>query len=321
MKIGLTETGVMECWNHGVMGAESGTQHSNTPVFHHSNPTCMQVIETIAAMRTWSEAQRRAERCIVFVPTMGALHEGHLALVRDARRRGDRVVVSIFVNPMQFGPKEDFAAYPRDLGRDRVLLEQEGVDALFFPSVSEIYPAGFQTHVEVENVSSPLCGAVRPGHFRGVATVVTKLFNIVKPQVAIFGEKDYQQLQVIRRFVRDLDMDVEIVGHPIVREKDGLAMSSRNAYLNAEERQAALCLSRSLCRAERLVRRGEKSAQRLLDAVSFEIGREALAQIEYVKLCDADTLTDVEVVDDKALLALAVRIGKTRLIDNRLLQR
>ncbi|MBM4261209.1 MAG: pantoate--beta-alanine ligase [Deltaproteobacteria bacterium] len=281
----------------------------------------MQVIERIADMRAWSEAERRAGRRIVFVATMGALHEGHLTLVRDARRRGDRVVVSIFVNPMQFGPKEDFTAYPRDLKRDQALLEGAAVDVLFFPAAAEIYPAGFQTHVEVENVSLPLCGAVRPGHFRGVATVVTKLFNIVKPHVAIFGEKDYQQLQVIRQFVRDLNLDVDVVGHPIVREKDGLAMSSRNAYLSAEERQAALCLSRSLCRAERMVRRGETSAQRLLEAVSSEIEREPLAQIEYAKLCDADTLADLESVQHKALVALAVRVGKTRLIDNRLLQR
>lgn len=281
----------------------------------------MKILERISDMRAWSETERRAGRRIVFVPTMGALHEGHLTLVRDARRRGDLVVVSIFVNPMQFGPKEDFSAYPRDLNRDRVLLEEERVDALFFPSVAEIYPTGFQTHIEVESVSLPLCGAVRPGHFRGVATVVTKLFNIVKPHVAIFGEKDYQQLQVIRQFVRDLDIEVEIVGHPIVREKDGLAMSSRNAYLNTAERQAALCLSRSLCRAERMLRRGERSAQVLLEAVCGEIGREASAQIEYVKLCDPATLADIESVSDRALLALAVRIGKTRLIDNRLLQR
>lgn len=314
MKIGM-----MEYWKGGVMGPEF---QPNAPLLQHSRGIAgMQVVQHISVMRAWSEVERRAGRRIAFVPTMGALHDGHLTLVRDARRRGDRVVVSIFVNPMQFGPKEDFAAYPRDLERDRALLEREAVDALFFPAVAEIYPANFQTHVEVESVSLPLCGVVRPGHFRGVATVVTKLFNIVKPHLAIFGEKDYQQLQVIRQFVRDLDMDVEIVGHPIVREKDGLAMSSRNAYLSTAERQAALCLSRSLCRAERMLRRGERSAQALLKTVHGEIEREALAQIEYVKLCDPATLADVDSVSDKALLALAVRIGKTRLIDNRLLQR
>jgi pantoate--beta-alanine ligase len=281
----------------------------------------MQVIESIAAMRRWSDCERTRERRIAFVPTMGALHDGHLALVRDARRRADAVVVSIFVNPTQFGPKEDFAAYPRDFARDRALLENESVGALFYPAVAEIYPANFQTHVEVEKTSLPLCGAVRPGHFRGVATIVTKLFNIMRPDIAIFGEKDYQQLQVIRQFVRDLDMNIEIVGHPIVREPDGLAMSSRNAYLNSAERQAALCLSRALCRAERMVRRGISGSTVLLEGVRCEIQREPLAQLEYVQLCDPETLQDVEAVDDRALLALAVRIGKTRLIDNRVLQR
>ena len=281
----------------------------------------MKIIEHIPEMRAWSESERRAGRRIVFVPTMGALHEGHLGLVRDAKKRGDRTVVSIFVNPLQFGPKEDFATYPRDLARDQSLLEREAVDALFYPAVEAMFPAHFQTHVEVEKISLPLCGAVRPGHFRGVATVVTKLLNIVRPHVAIFGEKDYQQLQVIKQFVRDLNMDVEIAGHPIVREADGLAMSSRNRYLNSQERQAALCLSRSLCRAERMLRRGERSGAALVEAVCREISNEALAHIEYVKLCDSETLADIDVVDDQALLALAVKIGKTRLIDNRVLQR
>lgn len=279
----------------------------------------MQIIHQISAMRRWSEGERRQEHRIVLVPTMGFLHAGHISLVRDAKTRGDRIVVSIFVNPIQFGPEEDFASYPRDLARDARLLEKEGVALLFHPSVEEMYPSGSQTYVEVEKLSLPLCGAFRPGHFRGVATVVVKLFNIVQPHVAIFGEKDFQQLQIIRRTVRDLSMDVEIVGHPIVREADGLAMSSRNAYLSPEERRAALCLSRSLCKAERLLRRGEASAQALIQLVRTELETEPLVQAEYVKLCDAQTLEDVAKVQSPAVLALAVRIGKARLIDNRVL--
>ena len=294
----------------------------NTPSLQYSNRyfSHMQIIEQIADMRRWSEGERRQAHRIVFVPTMGSLHEGHLSLVRDAKTRGERVVVSIFVNPMQFGPSEDFAKYPRDLQRDRSMLESLGVDILFHPTVAEIYPDGYQTHIEVENLSLPLCGIVRPGHFRGVATVVAKLFNIVQPHVAIFGEKDYQQLQIVRRLVRDLSMDIEIVGHPIVRESDGLAMSSRNAYLTAEERRAAVCLSRALCKAERLARRGETSAALLLQAVSAEISQEPLAQIEYAKLCDAETLQDVERLRGVAVLALAVRFGRARLIDNRVIR-
>lgn len=280
----------------------------------------MQIIEQIAAMRAWSEGERRRAQRIVFVPTMGSLHGGHLSLVRDAKGRGDRVVVSIFVNPMQFGPSEDFAKYPRDLPRDRALLDSLGIDVLFHPTVAEIYPDGYQTHIEVENLSLPLCGAARPGHFRGVATVVAKLFNIVRPHVAIFGEKDFQQLQVVRRLVRDLSMDIEIVGHPIVREADGLAMSSRNAYLTAGERRAAVCLSRALCKAEKLVRRGENSAAALLRVVVAELGQEPLAQLEYAKLCDADTLQEIDRVQGSAILALAVRFGRTRLIDNRVIK-
>ena len=266
-----------------------GLRNPITPILQYSSSfqlIPMQIIEHISDMRAWSEAERRQGRRIVFVPTMGSLHEGHLCLVRDARTRGDRVVVSIFVNPTQFGPSEDFAAYPRDLQRDRALLESLGVDVLFHPTVEEIYPDGYQTHVEVENFSLPLCGMVRPGHFRGVATVVTKLFNIVLPHIAIFGEKDFQQLQIIRQLVRDLNMDVEIVGHPIVREADGLAMSSRNAYLTPEERRAAVCLSRALCRAESWCGAARLPPRRLLDAVTAAIAKEPLARIEYVKLCD-----------------------------------
>src|SRR6266508_3596892 len=281
----------------------------------------MLVLEQISAMRDWSEAERRGGRRIVFVATMGFLHHAHVCLVREARKRGDRVVVSIFVNPTQFGPGEDFAGYPRDLARDCALMESEGVEVIFQPAVEEMYPRGYETHVEVKRLSAPLCGATRPGHFRGVATIVAKLFNIVRPHAAIFGEKDYQQLQLIRRMVRDLSMDVEIISYPIVREPDGLAMSSRNAYLAAAERQAAVCLPRSLCKAERLFNRGETSAQALIRLALAELAKEPLAKVEYVNLCDAETLDDVETIDDPAVLALAVRIGRARLIDNRVLTR
>lgn len=272
-------------------------------------------------MTDWSQAERQQGHRIAFVPTMGALHEGHLSLVRDAKRRGDRVVVSIFVNPTQFAPAEDFAAYPRDFARDCSLLEIEEIDVLFHPSAEEIYPLGNQTHVEVQQLSKILCGLQRPGHFRGVATVVTKLFNVVRPDVAIFGEKDYQQLQVIRRLVRDLLLDIEIVGHPIVRESDGVAMSSRNAYLNADQREAARCLSRSLSKAECLVRQGEVSAKTIVDAVIAELKAEPLAVVEYVAICDAETLEPLEQLGHSALLALSVTIGQARLIDNKVLLR
>jgi pantoate--beta-alanine ligase len=279
----------------------------------------MQTIDKISEMQRWSETERCQGRRISFVPTMGFLHEGHLSLVRHARSLGDRVVVSVFVNPTQFAPQEDYAAYPRDFERDHKLLDNEGVEILFSPAVQEMYPQGFQTRVEVSQLSTFLCGAHRQGHFQGVATVVSKLFNAVRPHVAIFGEKDYQQLQVIRSLVRDLNFDTEIVGHPIIREADGLAMSSRNAYLSAEERKAALCLFRSLNRAVSMVQTGEVTAQVITGAVKAEIARESLAQLEYVKVCDTMTLIEVDQVQDRALLALAVRIGRTRLIDNTIL--
>jgi pantoate--beta-alanine ligase len=280
----------------------------------------MQVIERIEEMRGWSDAERRRGRTIAFVPTMGFLHEGHLRLVRDGKQRGDRLVASIFVNPAQFAPQEDFAAYPRDFERDRRLLEKEGVDVVFHPSVAEMYPQGDQTRVQVQDLSGRLCGAFRPGHFDGVATVVAKLFNIVRPDTAIFGCKDFQQLQIIRRMARDMALAIEIVGHPTVREPDGLAMSSRNAYLNEAERQAALCLSRSLARAECLVKAGERRAAVLLDRVHGEIAAEPLARMEYATLCDPETLVEIDELGESALLALAVWIGRARLIDNIMLR-
>jgi pantoate--beta-alanine ligase len=280
----------------------------------------MKIIDTIPPMQEWSESERRHGRRIALIPTMGFLHEGHLSLVRDAKKRADRVVVSIFVNPTQFAPNEDFAAYPRDLEKDRKLLSGEGIDILFNPSAAELYPKDFQTAVDVKDMSGVLCGAHRPGHFRGVATVVAKLFNIVRPHVAVFGEKDYQQLQLIRRLARDLNFGVEIVGCPTVRDPDGLAMSSRNAYLTRDERKAALCLSRALHRAACLVKKGETAAPIIMDAAAAEIGSEPLARLEYARLCDTETLAELDYVKDRVLLALAVYIGKTRLIDNAVLE-
>jgi pantoate--beta-alanine ligase len=286
-----------------------------------SSDFTMRTIRNITEMTEWSQSERQQGRRIAFVPTMGALHEGHLSLVRKAKKRADRVVVSVFVNPAQFAPAEDFAAYPRNFGRDSALLEREAIDVLFHPAAEDIYPPGNQTYVEVRELSNTLCGAQRPGHFRGVATVVTKLFNVVRPHVAIFGEKDYQQLQIIRRLVRDLFLDVEIVGHPIVRESDGVAMSSRNAYLDADERKAARCLSRSLHRAECLVRQGETSAKAIVEVLIAELRNEPLAVIEYVAISDVETLEPLEQIRQSALLALSVTIGQARLIDNKVLLR
>ncbi len=280
----------------------------------------MLIIERINEMRLFSETGRRDGKRIALVPTMGFLHEGHLSLVREGRKRGDLLVVSIFVNPTQFGPHEDYRAYPRDLERDRTLLGREGADVLFHPPVEEIYPRGYKTFVEIEGLSSLLCGAFRPGHFRGVVTVVAKLFNVVRPHVAVFGLKDYQQFQILRRLVEDLNFDVELVGHPIVREEDGLAMSSRNAYLNQEERRAALSLCRSLRKAETLVRQGEREGERILAAVRSEIEKEPLARVEYVSLCDPGTLEEIQRINGEALLALAVWVGGARLIDNTILK-
>jgi pantoate--beta-alanine ligase len=278
----------------------------------------MQIVESVARMKEVAKEARASGRRLGFVPTMGYLHEGHRALIRAARERADWVAVSIFVNPTQFGPAEDLSRYPRDFPRDTELCRSAEVDALFAPSAAEMYPTGFQTCVDVEELSKPLCGAVRPGHFRGVATVVAKLFHVVGPDVAVFGEKDYQQLQVIRRLVRDLSMDVEIVSVPTVREADGLALSSRNAYLSQEERARALSLSRALGRAEELVRAGEREAGAILLEVS-EILRAARGEVEYAELRHPESLAPVQELTEPAVLALAVRIGRTRLIDNRIL--
>ena len=257
---------------------------------------------------------------VALVPTMGYFHEGHLALMRMARSRADRVVVSLFVNPSQFGPEEDLDRYPRDLERDTELAKGQGVDCLFSPSAGEMYLPGFQTWIDVERLSQGLCGASRPGHFRGVATVVAKLFNIVRPDIAVFGQKDFQQLQIIHRMVKDLNMPIDIIAHPIVREPDGLAMSSRNYYLSIEERKSALSLSQALRLGEKMVADGIRSGQDIIQAVRDHILSHAGTKIDYIFLGDPEELEECQEVHGKALLALAVWVGRTRLIDNTLLE-
>ena len=276
----------------------------------------MQVISGVREMQVSAEGARRQGKRIVLVPTMGFLHQGHLSLMQEGRRRGDLLVMSIFVNPTQFGAGEDYEAYPRDMERDQDLARQAGVDIIFAPSAREIYPAHYQTYVHVEEVTKYLCGASRPTHFRGVTTVVCKLFHIVKPHAAIFGEKDFQQLVVIRRMVTDLNLDVEIVGMPTYRERDGLAMSSRNSYLTPPERTAALCISQALKQTAALFGQGERRAKALVQAAQNIIAAEPLASIDYLTLCDTEELKDLSRVDREAVLAVAVRIGKARLIDN-----
>jgi len=276
----------------------------------------MQVVKTISQFR---QLRQPVTGSVGFVPTMGYLHEGHLSLVRQARAENSTVVASIFVNPTQFAPAEDFRSYPRDFDRDLALLGKEKTDIVFAPSEEEMYPATFSTWVDVEKVTERLEGACRPGHFRGVATVVTKLFNIVQPTRAYFGQKDAQQALVIKRIVADLNMNTEIVVIPTVRESDGLAMSSRNTYLNPKERQAATVLFKALSLARRLRQDSEKDAEEIRQQMASLILKEPLAQIEYVSIADAETLEELKIIDRQALALLAVRIGKTRLIDNMLL--
>jgi pantoate--beta-alanine ligase len=276
----------------------------------------MRVLETIAAMKQQMKAWRQAGKSVGLVPTMGYFHEGHLSLMRQARAENDAVVVSLFVNPTQFGPHEDLERYPRDFAQDCRKAEALGVDVLFAPTAEEMYPPGYCTYVHVEGLTDSLCGASRPGHFRGVATVVLKLFHIIPADRAYFGEKDFQQLRVIQRMVADLNLDVEIIPMPIVREPDGVAMSSRNAYLNPAERQAAGVLYRALQRAQEAVAAGERDARKLQQAVTAFIRSEPLARIDYVAVVDPQTLEEVSEVAGPTLLALAVHIGPARLIDN-----
>ena len=280
----------------------------------------MNTIQSVSDMQQWVSTTREAGKKIAFVPTMGFLHEGHVALMREGKRRGDYLVVSIFVNPTQFGVGEDYEDYPRDLEGDAEKVSSAGGDIIFAPSVKEMYPSGYQTFVAVEKVTQNLCGASRPTHFQGVTTVVAKLFNIVKPHVAIFGEKDYQQLVTIRQMTRDLNFAIEIIGMPTIREEDGLAMSSRNKYLSSEERKQALWLVSALNQVEKLFQGGEKNSKKLIARAAEIIRVQPAAAIDYVKVCHPETIEDLEWIDDRALMALAVKIGKTRLIDNRVLK-
>jgi len=279
----------------------------------------VEVIPTVEQMQELAENLRRDGRRIACVPTMGFLHDGHLSLMRLAKRRADVLVVSVFVNPAQFGPEEDFETYPRNLDRDLELCATEDVDIVFTPKTGALYPDGYQSYVNLQHLPHHLCGLSRPVFFTGVATVVTKLLNIVRPHIAVFGEKDYQQLLVIRRMVQDLNFNTEIIGAPIVREKDGLAMSSRNAYLTPDQRPAALTLYRSLVQARKRVQTGERDAARILKEVRDLITAQPETDIDYLSICDPETLIDVKRIDRPALMALAVKVGKTRLIDNTIL--
>jgi len=277
----------------------------------------LQIIESAAQMQQQTLAWRTEGKRLGFVPTMGFLHEGHLSLMKLLRPRCEILITSIFVNPIQFGPKEDFAQYPRDLQRDVILCESAGGDVVFYPAVEDMYPKNFHTHVEVEYLTETLCGPWRPGHFRGVATVVCKLCNIVQPHLAAFGQKDAQQVVVIERMVRDLNMPIEIVIGPTLREPDGLAMSSRNVYLSPAERQQATALYHALTLAERMIRDGERDAAKIILAMKSLLLREVTSPvIEYVEIVDRATLHPMPTLDGNIIIALAVRVGRTRLIDN-----
>ncbi len=280
----------------------------------------MEIIPVIKNMQVRSDKMRQEGKTVVLVPTMGFLHEGHLSLIREGQKYGDDLVVSIFVNPAQFGPGEDLESYPRDFERDLDLLRKEGVTTVFSPDAQEMYGESFQTFVELEKLPKHLCGLSRPVFFRGVATVVTKLFNIVKPHVAIFGEKDYQQLTVIRQMVRDLNFDIKIVGARTIRETDGIAMSSRNTYLSSKQRMSALALNKSLKKAQELVEDGVKDTAKIIDKTAKTIRSLPETEIDYIAICDPETLEDMETIDRPARMALAVKVGKARLIDNMLLK-
>jgi pantoate--beta-alanine ligase len=271
-------------------------------------------------MQELSAKLRSCGKTIVLVPTMGFLHEGHLFLMELGRKSGDVLVATIFVNPTQFGPNEDFSSYPRDLEKDTALCRSVGVDILFVPEASDLYGTGYQTFIDLEFLPNHLCGLSRPGHFRGVATVVTKLFHITRPNRAIFGQKDFQQVQVIRRMVRDLDMDVEILVAPTVREPDGLAKSSRNTYLTPEQRPAALSLYRSLEQSRKMAGSGIRNVKTIVKAAKTLIQSFSETRIDYISVCHPDTLEQVDDITGPVLMALAVRVGKTRLIDNMILE-
>ncbi len=280
----------------------------------------IKVLTTVAEVKSFVRAVKKAGKTIGLVPTMGALHEGHLTLMRHAKKNADVVIASVFVNPTQFGPNEDFDAYPREFSRDCEKLDSVGVDAVFHPSAEEMYPKGYTAYVTVDgDITNKLCGAKRPGHFRGVATVVTKLFNITEADKAFFGQKDAQQVVVIKRFVRDLNMNVEVNMVPIVRAEDGLALSSRNKYLSDKEKKAALVLSKSLKEAQKAFKSGKKSVTELKALITEKIQAEPLAQIDYIDIYTFPDLEECEMIAKEALVALAVKFGTTRLIDNTIL--
>ncbi|EKQ57264.1 MULTISPECIES: pantoate--beta-alanine ligase [unclassified Clostridium] len=274
------------------------------------------LVKEIKELRSLVKAWRKEGLSVGYVPTMGALHEGHESLIKRAVSENDRVVVSVFVNPTQFGPNEDFESYPRDINRDLEICLNAGANVVFNPEPSEMYFDNKSTTVSVSNLTNALCGAKRPGHFDGVCLVVSKFFNIVTPDKAYFGEKDAQQVAVIRRMVRDLNIDVEVVACPIIREEDGLAKSSRNTYLSSEERKAALVLSRSLEKAKDALIGGERDALKVKEIITDELNKELLAKIDYVEIVDSDSLEDVHMIEKNVLIPIAVYIGKTRLIDN-----
>lgn len=276
----------------------------------------MEVVTTIGQVREQIKSWRKSGYSIGLVPTMGFLHEGHQSLMAAAKKDNQKVIVTIFVNPLQFGPSEDLASYPRDLERDKIACEKMGVDLIFCPSAAEMYSAHFNSYVDVNGLTDALCGKKRPGHFRGVCTVVTKLFNITQPNRAYFGQKDAQQLAVIKRMVKDLNFDIDIIGCPIVRESDGLAKSSRNSYLSANERIAAICLYQAIELANLLIKQGERSVVTIHAAMHDIIAKQSLAKIDYIEFVDLQTLKSVELLEQDSLCALAVFIGKTRLIDN-----
>lgn len=280
----------------------------------------MRLVDKISDLKALIRPNKTMGKTIGFVPTMGYLHEGHLSLAKRSAQDNDFTVMSIFVNPTQFGPNEDFERYPRDLEKDLILAESAGVDVVFAPSVGEMYPEGYKSYVNVEGITEVLCGQSRPGHFRGVTTVVNKLFNIVEPDKAYFGQKDAQQVIVIKKMVRDLNMNLEVVTCPIIRESDGLAMSSRNVYLNSDERKAAVILSKSLFEAEALIKQGETSRKKIVEYIESRIKTEKLAEIDYIEVVSADNLETMEQLKGNILIALAVRFGKTRLIDNVILE-
>ena len=276
----------------------------------------MKIINEIDKMRVYSRIMKKDSKSIGFVPTMGYLHDGHVSLIKNARKQNDIVILSIFVNPIQFAPGEDYGKYPRDAAKDEEIAKKEGVDVIFYPDKEDMYPNGYSTYVEVENLSDNLCGLSRPGHFKGVTTVVMKLFQIIKPDIAYFGQKDAQQAIVIKKMVNDLNMDIIIKVLPIIREPDGLAMSSRNEYLNKKEKEKATVLYQALKKAEGLFSDGERNSKKIIDSMRDLIKTVNTAKIDYARIVDMNSLKDVDEIRNEALIALAVFVGKTRLIDN-----